>query len=127
MNEVEKIFFSPFLSQFYCVFVCTRVWSAWSYNTMTKDDFVMLTETEFTNDFFIFIEDNNFKIDIQQLINFLENYEAYYNQLFYVNFEKEHFDQDWISNFDIESLYQSLNDGFLLLQQYKISNELKGF
>jgi hypothetical protein len=29
---------------------CSRVWSAWSYGTMTPDDFIQLSETEFAEE-----------------------------------------------------------------------------
>jgi hypothetical protein len=33
-----------------CMYACTRVWEAWSVGTMSQDDFVHASETEFAED-----------------------------------------------------------------------------
>jgi hypothetical protein len=56
------------------VFACTRVWSAWSYNTMSQDDFLPFKEDEdFINDFKNFLEDKD-KITIDELVGFFEQF-----------------------------------------------------
>lgn len=46
LDQVHAIVASHLTS----VYLCTRVWSAWSVGTMSEDDFVEATETEFADE-----------------------------------------------------------------------------
>lgn len=46
LDQVHAIVASHLTS----VYLCTRVWSAWSVGTMSEDDFIAATETEFADD-----------------------------------------------------------------------------
>ena len=49
-NEMVEKFRDAITSCLTSVYVCTRVWSAWSYGTMSQDDFIEASETEFLDD-----------------------------------------------------------------------------
>ena len=70
------------------VYACTRVWSAWSYNTMSLDDFLPFKEDdELIADFKDFLDKKN-NVTVDDLVGFFENYEGYYNDDIDNNFEQ---------------------------------------
>ena len=69
----------PFLSEaFQNIYYCERVWSAWSYNTMSIEDFSPIFEDE---DIFNEIVESIIELNIlnlDNLISILENYNEFY-------------------------------------------------
>lgn len=106
------------------LYFCDRVWSAWSYGTMTQEDFIPLNEDdEFLDDFYNFLLKSE-KLSEEKIICFLsEQIDVYYNEDL-ENFKKEDFNEDWLSNFDIEYFFKDINKEVV---KEKISLNLKDF
>lgn len=127
MNSELVEIFSPFFNIFSDVYVCNRVWSAWSYETMTQSDFFKLTDDDFCSDFFYFVQQFEYKITPEQLLHFLEGYEAYYNSEFDYRFVQDDFDSCWIDLFAIEDLYTVYNACLIELNKHNTQKILDTF
>lgn len=92
------------------VYACTRVWSAWSYNTMSLDDFLPFKEDdELIEDFKNFLEQKD-KVTVDELTGFFEGYEGYYNDNIEDNFESHCFHDDYLEYSDIENMAAEINE-----------------
>jgi len=91
------------------VYACTRVWSAWSYNTMSLDDFLPFKEDdELIADFKEFLDKKN-TVTIDDLVEFFENYEGYYNEDIENNFESHCFHDDYLEYSNLEDMAEEIN------------------
>jgi hypothetical protein len=91
------------------VFACTRVWSAWSYNTMSLDDFLPFKEDdELIADFKDFLDKKN-NVTVDDLFDFFENYEGYYNDDIENNFESHCFHDDYLEYSNLEDMAEEIN------------------
>lgn len=91
------------------VYSCTRVWSAWGYGTMSKDDFILFSEDDdIINEFKEFINSKN-SIDIDALEDALAQYEGFYNPNIEDNFDSDCFDEDFLSHCDLEAMANDIN------------------
>jgi valyl-tRNA synthetase len=92
------------------VFACTRVWSAWSYNTMSLDDFLPFKEDdELIADFKEFL-DKKSNVTVDDLVEFFENYEGYYNDDIENNFESHCFHDDYLEYCDMDTMANDINE-----------------
>ncbi len=91
------------------VYACTRVWSAWSYNTMSLDDFLPFKEDdELIADFKDFLDKKN-NVTVDDLVVFFENYEGYYNDDIENNFESHCFHDDYLEYSNLEDMAEEIN------------------
>lgn len=91
------------------VYACTRVWSAWSYNTMSLDDFLPFKEDdELIADFKEFLDKKN-NVTVDDLVEFFENYEGYYNEDIENNFESHCFHDDYLEYSNLEDMAEEIN------------------
>ncbi len=91
------------------VYACTRVWSAWSYNTMSLDDFLPFKEDdELIADFKDFLDKKN-NVTVDDLVEFFENYEGYYNEDIENNFESHCFHDDYLEYSNLEDMAEYIN------------------
>lgn len=98
-------------------YVCTRVWSAWSYNTMSKDDFIPIQEDEdlleeMLFDFKNHIKSKENKITLENIDDYYNNfqYEIYYNSDIDNYFESYYFKNDYLSYVDLDLFKILLED-----------------
>jgi hypothetical protein len=91
------------------VYACTRVWSAWSYNTMSLDDFLPFKEDdELIADFKDFLDKKN-NVTVDDLVGFFENYEGYYNDDIDNNFESHCFHDDYLEYSNLDNMAEEIN------------------
>lgn len=111
---------------------CTRVWEAWSYGTMTVDDFQEFQkgDTAFDEAFSTIIKHiKNGEIkNTNDIIHFLENnYELFYNQDLEYDFSSEAFSYDYTSYLDYNriecKLTEALDDYIDLIEPIQISSK----
>lgn len=127
MNENFFEIFEPFFDLFLDVYVCNRVWSAWSYDTMSTDDFISLNNTEFNQDFFEFLKDKEFSISQEELISFLIQYKGYYNSDFEHKFAPECFHNDWLSFYSEDDIFDSYKKCLINLEKYNLLQTMENF
>jgi len=102
-------------STFKRCYSCTRVWSAWSYDTMSQDDFnEMAFGDEAFDEFYNHLHKMlcHFKIEsIEYFIAVIENqlnqYELFYNEDIESRFDSIYFDNDIFNYLDIATLYDA--------------------
>lgn len=91
------------------IYSCTRVWSAWSYGTMSLDDFVPVNEDEeVLNEIADQILDLK-NISIDSISSVLENYQFFYNDNIEDNFESHLFHEDIFEHIDLEKITQDIS------------------
>lgn len=114
MSHLEK--FSSFFS---CIYFCDCVWSAWSYNTMTQDDFLAMSEDE---DYLKDILEDILKkeITIENIEEAFNTTEAYFCEDLEHCFSQEYFAEDFLSYIDFEELIP-------FLKQLKVQQNIKIF
>lgn len=118
-EELRKRFLNELADHFQGIYVCTRVWSAWSYSTMNIEDFYLLCEDEdFIESIFLILKENEINQDI--VVSQIENYEAFFNVDIENNFESNLFQDDWLEYVDINGLCDFLNI-------YKLKNNFNNF
>lgn len=107
-QELKKQFVLELADHFPDIYVCSRIWSSWSYSTMEVDDFYLLYEDEdFIESIFQILKEN--KIDQDTVISYIENFEAFYNFDIEENFQSNLFHEDWLNYVDLEELCKFLN------------------
>lgn len=108
LDKLEKKAFETMERTFENCFSCDRTWSAWSYNTMTVDDFINFDRNDES-----FIESFN-SIKEFSLNNSLENEEEFYdkvvdivsNSTLYFN---ENIERNFFSNSFKEDIFEYLD------------------
>ena len=126
--NIDKIeCFTPFFDIFVDVYICTRVWSAWSYDTMSQDDFISLNDTEFNQEFFDFLTTKEFVINQEELILFLSNYQGYYNSDFENRFAPECFKDNWLDFYDIEEIFKIYKECLINLEKNNLFEKMENF
>lgn len=127
MNDNFFQIFEPFFHTFSDVYVCNRVWSAWSYDTMSQDDFISLNDTEFNQEFFDFLTTKEFVINQEELILFLSNYQGYYNSDFENRFAPECFNDHWLDFYDIEEIFKIYKECLINLEKNNLFEKMENF
>jgi hypothetical protein len=99
-------------SSFSNIYGCTRVWKAWSYDTMTLDDFPPFQKGDEAYD--------EMKVKFDQIIKSVKNtdelheffidldYDLYYNSDIESNFESNFFHQDYLDYVDLSTLMEKI-------------------
>lgn len=95
------------------IYSCTRVWSAWSYNTMTTDDFAPFEKGDEAFDEFVTELKKSLlteKIDTaDKFYDLVEkhicNYALYYNEDMDRNFDSHAFKEDFLGETDLTNIY----------------------
>jgi hypothetical protein len=102
INDNLKNIISEYLEN---VYYCEREWSAWSYNTMTIDDFIELWNDEDTlNDISKKIIDNKSSLTSESLSNCFSWIDAYHNDCLDYNFESQYFNNCWFEEIDFDEM-----------------------
>ncbi len=127
MNKNFFEIFEHFFDLFSDVYVCNRVWSAWSYDTMTQEDFISLNDTEFNQEFFDFLMTKEFVINQEELILFLSNYQGYYNSDFENKFAPECFHDDWLSFYSEDDIFDSYKKCLIHLEKDNLLQTMENF
>ena len=92
------------------IYSCTRVWSAWGYQTMSIDDFIPFSEDdEALNEVVDTIVDNKLKT-IEDIYGVFENYQMYHNDNIDDNFESVFFHDDYLEYVDLEVVSKQLRE-----------------
>jgi len=112
--EAKKELDSALDNTFVDTYGCTRVWSAWSYNTMSQEDFVayqsgdeafdeMRDKLEFT------LKTNRFN-NVEELVEFFYDtgHDLYFNDDIESNFNSDHFNSDYLDHIDLNPLFESI-------------------
>ncbi len=94
--------------EFAYVFFCERVWSAWSYDTMTIDDFIPIFDDEELLDEFVNLVQVTKHLSFGDIEIFFEKIEAYYNSDIDYSFDKEYFAEDWIAYIELEDFFEQI-------------------
>lgn len=126
IEKIEKILIKELIKEtFENCYSCTREWSAWSYGTMTDDDFLSVPEDEelleeITGSFVDMIKEKG-RINENDINTFFENldYTIYYNEDIYRNFDSIFFKDDYLGYIDLDLI----NDFFKEKEIYE--NEFK--
>lgn len=89
---------------------CCRVWSAWSYNTMSQDDFIPVSDDpdvleEISESIVQKINDN---ADFESILSVFDDYVFYYNNNIENNFDSMSFHEDYFDYIDVSSLKELL-------------------
>jgi len=127
MNKNFFEIFDSFFSLFSDVYVCNRVWSAWSYGTMSIDDFISLDDTEFKQEFFDFLITKEFVINQEELILFLSNYKGYYNSDFLDSFASEYFNDNWLDFYSEDDIFNSYKECLINLEKDNLLQTIENF
>lgn len=105
------------------VYLATRVWSAWSYGTMSVDDFVPLSEDEYIIDE---LTDKLIKSkNKDEIYGAFQEYELYYNNDIENDFNPDSFDDDWLYDRDIVDM-ESISERIMsVIKKNKINKRIK--
>lgn len=95
------------------VYSCIRVWAAWSYDTMTTEDFVPFQKgDEAFDEFSTNLKNSLIKEKIDTPDKFYEivekhvsNYELHHNDDMDRNFHSNAFNQDFLGEIDLSAIY----------------------
>jgi len=118
-KELKETFLNELADHFQDIYVCTRIWSAWSYSTMELEDFYLLCDDEdFIQSVFNILKENKINQDV--VISHIENFEAVYNFDIEENFQSNLFHEDWLNYVDIEEFCKFLNT-------YKLKSNFENF
>lgn len=115
--ETSKVFDKKFEEAFENCFACTRVWSAWGYNTMSLNDFIAFdrddesfnevrTEVKKMLNATLYKEDEILNI----IENLVTNYELFYNRDIENNFSSEYFSDDIFSYIDLSDVIKAAQE-----------------
>lgn len=125
MEMLKKEALDSMESVFKNCYSCTRVWSAWSYDTMTIDDF-----TPFDKDDESFLECFDSLIDsinntefiskevfYDAVIDIISDYDLYYNDDIDNNFSSGSFNNDVFEEINLDDMFISFREykNFLLI------------
>lgn len=108
MNKTKEKVKDILMENFNDIYHCTRVWSAWGYNTMTHDDFVLFEEEDEALDEIVEKIITNKAQNIDDLQAIFENYEMYHNDDIDNNFDSNFFDSQYLDYVDLETISQQL-------------------
>ena len=103
-EEIKNIL----INNFDDLFICTRTWSAWSYATMTHDDFIPLVANSNLLD--EITENLSYATDIDTIEEIFNDYNFYYNSDIDNNFYSQAFDDDWHSHYNVKHVFKSILD-----------------
>lgn len=111
IEKIEKILIKEIMKEtFDNCYSCFREWSAWSYGTMTDEDFLNVAEDEelleeISESFINMTKEKN-EIDEEDINNFFENleYQFYYNEDIDRNFDSIFFKDDYLSYIDLDAI-----------------------
>jgi hypothetical protein len=119
-NKIKSVFYDHFSN----LYSCSRVWSAWSYDTMSESDFIAINEdVDIMSEIIESILQLQ-EINIDSVISILENYtDIYYNENI-SEFCQHSFHEDWIDYIILEDF---IIDVLPIVCEIKLSKNIKRF
>lgn len=131
MLEVEDKIRDKMESVFEGCYSCGRVWSAWSYGTMSVDDFYPFSKgDESFEEVFDLIKKEVSKepfknVDdfVNKFISIMENYNLYYNENIDRYFNSNSFNDDYLGIIDVSDLFNNFKEYQDII--YENKNKLK--
>ncbi len=131
MLDVEDKMIKQMERTFEGCYSCGRVWSAWSYGTMTVNDFYPFDSSD--DSFKEAFDSLKKEISIEPFKNIddfsdkfckiLENYELYYNENIDRYFNSGSFNSDFLGIIDVSDLYKGFKEYQDIIYEQK--NKLK--